>query len=137
MGLTFLKASNAISAKANEPAQPTGQSSVSLPPSPTSADSFGLTGPSNPPDPRLHAYRKDLADVSLAGRVIASHYAEPIPRALATATALKADPSDDGETVAQLSVGELFEMLDDSLGWAWGYAGEARLVGYVRPEALA
>ena len=23
-------------------------------------------------------------------------------------------------------------MLDDSLGWAWGYAGEERRVGYVR-----
>ena len=28
-------------------------------------------------------------------------------------------------------------MLDDSLGWAWGYAGEDRRVGYVRSETLA
>ena len=27
-------------------------------------------------------------------------------------------------------------MLDDSVGWAWGYAGEDRRVGYVRSEAL-
>ena len=27
-------------------------------------------------------------------------------------------------------------MLDDSLGWAWGYAGEERHVGYVESEAL-
>ena len=27
-------------------------------------------------------------------------------------------------------------MLDNSLGWAWGYAGIERLVGYVRSEAL-
>jgi hypothetical protein len=27
-------------------------------------------------------------------------------------------------------------MLDDSLGWAWGYAGKDRRVGYVRSEAL-
>ena len=27
-------------------------------------------------------------------------------------------------------------MLDDTLGWAWGYAGEDRRVGYVRSEAL-
>ena len=27
-------------------------------------------------------------------------------------------------------------MLDDSLGWAWGYAGEDRRVGYVPSEAL-
>jgi hypothetical protein len=27
-------------------------------------------------------------------------------------------------------------MLDNSRGWAWGYAGEERRVGYVRGEAL-
>jgi hypothetical protein len=27
-------------------------------------------------------------------------------------------------------------MLDESLGWAWGYAGEERRVGYLRVEAL-
>jgi hypothetical protein len=34
-----------------------------------------LAGPSDLPDPDFHAYRKDLADIALAGRVIASHYA--------------------------------------------------------------
>jgi hypothetical protein len=28
-------------------------------------------------------------------------------------------------------------LLDDSLGWAWGYAGDERRVGYVRSDALA
>jgi len=28
-------------------------------------------------------------------------------------------------------------MLDDSLGWAWGYVGEDQRVGYVPTEALA
>ena len=27
-------------------------------------------------------------------------------------------------------------LLDDSLGWAWGYAGKERRVGYVRSDAL-
>jgi hypothetical protein len=27
-------------------------------------------------------------------------------------------------------------MLDDSLGWAWGYAGKERRVGYVSSDAL-
>ena len=27
-------------------------------------------------------------------------------------------------------------MLDNSLGWALGYAGDERLVGYVRSEAI-
>ena len=29
-----------------------------------------------------------------------------------------------------------FSLLDDTLGWAWGYAGRDRRVGYVRSEAL-
>src|SRR6058998_1098973 len=45
-------------------------------PTPTSADEFALAGPSGDLDPDFNAYRKDLADVALAGRVIASHYAE-------------------------------------------------------------
>jgi hypothetical protein len=28
-------------------------------------------------------------------------------------------------------------MLDNSLGWAWGYGGPERLVGYVESEALS
>ncbi|WP_398286970.1 hypothetical protein [Sphingomonas daechungensis] len=30
-----------------------------------------------------------------------------------------------------------FSLLDDTLGWAWGYAGRDRLVGYVRSDALS
>jgi hypothetical protein len=37
----------------------------------------------------------------------------------------------------QLGVDAPFLMLDDSLGWAWGYAGEERRVGYLPTEALA
>jgi Bacterial dipeptidyl-peptidase Sh3 domain len=35
-----------------------------------------------------------------------------------------------------MELGETFAMLDDSLGWAWGYAGEERRVGYVQSAAL-
>ena len=52
---------------------------------PSSAiDGFALAGVSDLPDPATHAYRKDLADAALAGRVIASHYAEPLVRHAAT-----------------------------------------------------
>jgi hypothetical protein len=52
------------------------------------------------------------------------------------AAALVTEPSDEGEIVAQLAAGEPFELLDDSLGWAWGYGGGDRLVGYIRSENL-
>ena len=49
-------------------------------------DGFALAGVSSPPDPATHAYRKDLADAALAGRVIASHYAEPLLRHIVART---------------------------------------------------
>ena len=106
-------------------------------PTPTSADEFALSGPSNPPDPDFNAYRKDLADVALASRVIASHYAEPLPCTIGTSTDLRTAPRADADEIRELQPGERFAMLDDSLGWAWGYAGEERRVGYIPSDALA
>ena len=68
--------------------------------------------------------------------MIASHYAEPVDRAITTATELRAAPSEDGEIVGTLEPGEPFAMLDDTLGWSWGYAGRDRRVGYVKSEAV-
>jgi Bacterial dipeptidyl-peptidase Sh3 domain len=68
--------------------------------------------------------------------VIASHYAEPLDRIIASPTVLLRSPSDDGEAIRELAAGEAFTMLDDGLGWAWGYAGAERRVGYIRSEAF-
>jgi hypothetical protein len=68
--------------------------------------------------------------------VIASHYAEPLTRTVGRPTALRSEPSDDASTIGDLHQGDPFEMLDDSLGWAWGYAGKERRVGYVSSDAL-
>lgn len=69
--------------------------------------------------------------------MIASHYAEPLQRALAAAASLRGGPSEDAEVLLELEVGEPFAMLDNSLGWAWGYGGRGRRVGYVRSSAIA
>lgn len=106
------------------------------PPSPTSAEGFALAGPSDPPDPRHYAFRKDLADIALAGRVIASHYAEPLPKAVSRAAALRQAPTAGAETICELQPGDPFEMVENSVGWAWGYGGRDRLVGYVETDAL-
>ena len=50
---------------------------------------------------------------------------------------LRSTPADDGDAICELEPGEPFALLDDSLGWAWGYAGETRRVGYLRPNALS
>jgi hypothetical protein len=131
-----LKASSATSARAaTQPRRRTGRSSAPRP-SPTSAEGFALTGPSNPPDPNYNAYRRDLADVALAHAVIASHYAEPLDRVMSAAASLRAGPFDDAKAVLELKAGDPFAMLDNSLGWAWGYAGNERRVGYVRAKLV-
>jgi hypothetical protein len=68
--------------------------------------------------------------------VIASHYVEPAERSVASVAPLLSCPSDDAEVIRELEAGEPFALLDESVGWAWGYAGDERRVGYVRSEAL-
>ena len=75
--------------------------------------------------------------MKLAGRVIASHYAEPIDRKVVVLAPLRAAPSEDSEELAEMEPDDPFSLLDDTLGWAWGYAGRDRIVGYVRSDALA
>jgi hypothetical protein len=72
----------------------------------------------------------------LAGQVIASHYAEPLGRRIAVRATLREAPSDDAAAICELAPGDSFALLDDSLGWAWGYAGADRRVGYVMTSAL-
>lgn len=68
--------------------------------------------------------------------MIASHYAQPVAKRLAAAATLRAEPSGESEAICELEAGSPFDMLDNSLGWAWGYAGKDRRVGYVPSEAL-
>jgi hypothetical protein len=60
----------------------------------------------------------------------------PLPMTVAVASPLRAQRNGDSAALAELHPGEPFEMLDNSLGWAWGYGGPGRLVGYVASEAL-
>lgn len=98
---------------------------------------FRLDGPSRPIDARIHAWRKDLADVALAGRLFAPHYARPLPRACGSHPAwVQASPAGDGDAVSQLLPGEDFAVLEYAGGLAWGYCTADHLVGYVEAIAL-
>jgi hypothetical protein len=68
--------------------------------------------------------------------VVASHYAEPVEREIAAATELRGSPAENSEAIGTLKAGTAFALLDESLGWAWGYGGEDRRVGYVPVTAL-
>ena len=105
------------------------------PPSRIARGGFPLAGRSEHPDPLTHAYRQDLADVALAGRVVASHYAEPLLRHVATPVSLLPDPDETGLAIAVLNIGDALRILDCSLGWSWGYGPNGQ-VGYVRSDAL-
>jgi hypothetical protein len=129
-----LKASNATSNKKERPrAEP-----------PRSADSssstikrFNLSGPSLILDERLHAYRRDLADIALAGQLFAPHYARPLVKSCGTRSAfLYPSPSLEAPISSELLPGEEFAVLEISGGWAWGYCRHDHYVGYVEAIAL-
>lgn len=117
-------------------ATPGSQPTMAAPSSPIRR-TFPLEKTGERPDPTRHAYRNDLADVALAGRVIASHFAAPLDRALRCEAKLRAAPGPDSEVIAVLEEGAPFAMLDSRGGWAWGYGGSDRRVGYVSADKLA
>lgn len=51
-------------------------------------------------------------------------------------TSLRDAPAANATVIAELAPGAPFQMLDDTLGWAWGFAGEERRVGYVESSAV-
>ncbi len=98
---------------------------------------ISLDGPSVNLDPRLHAWRNDIADIALAGRLFAPHYAAPLIRACGLiATPVLSEPCDGTETVSELLPGEGFAVLDLTAGWAWGYCLADHRVGYVEAIEL-
>ncbi|MES2443494.1 MAG: SH3 domain-containing protein [Pseudomonadota bacterium] len=80
--------------------------------------------------------RGDLADVRLADRVFAPHYAAPLTRPLVADARLRAARAGDSEILKQLHAGDVFELLELSGGVAWGVAPGAGLVGYVDAAAI-
>ncbi|TFI57154.1 peptidoglycan endopeptidase [Sphingomonas parva] len=129
-----MSASNAISSSRTAPAAEPPRNGVSS----SSTERFSLDGPSIVLDPRIHAWRKDIADVGLAGRLFAPHYARPLIRDCGLLpTPLRAEPQDDAAAVSELLPGEKFAVLDITSGWAWGYSLLDHRVGYIEAIELA
>lgn len=103
----------------------------------STADRFTLSGPSLRPDPRIHAYRRDLADIAMAGQLFAPHYARPLVRSCGLmTTAVRSEASDTAPIVSELLPGEHFAVLEYAAGWAWGYCLLDHYVGYVEAIEL-
>ena len=87
-------------------------------------------------DPRVNAYRPDLADIALAGQVIAPRYAAPVVmRARMATVAMHGSPDPTSTCTSELLWGESFRVFDHAAGWAWGQ-GEDDYVGWVREADL-
>jgi hypothetical protein len=88
-------------------------------------------------DGRVHAYRRDIADIALAGQIFAPHYARPLLRSCGSrATLIRPSRSMEAPPSSELLPGEEFAVLEISGGWAWGYGRYDHYVGYVEVVAL-
>ena len=90
------------------------------------------TPSATPLDPRLHAFRPDLADVRLRGRVEAERFVEGTRRVVANpyGAPLYADPTRDGGMVAEAWPGEPLRVFEQRDGWAWVARERDGYVGY-------
>jgi hypothetical protein len=103
--------------------------------------SFALAGPSVKLDAAHLPVRGDLAHIRLAGKVFVPHYVVPMAHTVnGQGARLMSSGRADGELVAELPTGTLFNVLDiagtPANAWAWGQVGEDGAVGYVLLAAL-
>ncbi|MBE9554192.1 MAG: C40 family peptidase [Proteobacteria bacterium] len=88
-------------------------------------------------DPRLNAYRPDLADAALRGQIDATSYAEGRPgRVAAGRTPLLTRPSNESRMGSELLFGEAVTVFEVRDGWAWLQSQEDGYVGYTHADRL-
>lgn len=89
-------------------------------------------------DPRLHAYRADLADAALSGRVPAARFVDGRPAQVACGVAgLRRRPEATAPQDTQLLSGETVRVFDRADGWAWVQNDADGYVGYIAAAALS
>lgn len=90
------------------------------------------------PDPRITAFRKDLAASSLKGQIKAERYSEGTKYQLVHGLSnLHSAPDDKSSLHSQLLYGEHFTVYEIKDGWAWGQTSNDGYVGYCRADALS
>jgi len=90
------------------------------------------------PDRRLNAYREDLADARLMGRVEAARFVEPIRARIGIATApLRPRPDRATRLDSEVLFGEEVELFERRDGWAWVRTLTDGYVGYLPDAALS
>ena len=89
-------------------------------------------------DPRLNAFRSDLADVRLKGKAESARFVEGSPRRVVASSApLKRTPRADASLESEVLRGEVFTVFEDGAeGWSWGQLDTDGYVGFVPTDAL-
>ena len=89
------------------------------------------------PDPRLHAYRPDLAAEHLRGTVDAGRYVTGVLRQVsAPSLPLRREPRFDATLDTEALFGETVTLFEEREGWAWVQLVRDGYVGYMPSEGL-
>lgn len=95
---------------------------------------FALCGRSVALDSRIEAVRRDLADIRLADRVFAPHYAVPVRRSAGRTTPIL--DAVGGVPLSHVLTGEPFDVLEFTSTHGWGRSPIDGTVGFVARESL-
>ena len=88
-------------------------------------------------DPRLHAFRPDLADESLRGKIEASAFAKGELASISVAlTTVYKKPDAHAMQLTQALLGESCSVFERKAGFAWVQLKHDGYVGYVKEQAL-
>jgi cell wall-associated NlpC family hydrolase len=89
-------------------------------------------------DPRLNAFRTDLADARLEGRAASLRYSiGEIRQVSAPLLNVHKEPRFDATQVTQLLMGERVRVFDSHEGWAWIQSERDSYVGYAAADNLS
>jgi cell wall-associated NlpC family hydrolase len=89
-------------------------------------------------DPRLHAYRPDMADAALKGRVEAESFVAPrLMQVVEPVVSVHAAPRFDAMQLTQALMGETVKLFHEEEGWAFVQLAADGYVGYVNGNALS
>lgn len=89
-------------------------------------------------DPRLTAARPDLASAELKGQVEAERFVEPVDhQAVCAAAPIRKAPDPSAAMDDQLLAGDIFAVLEERDGWAWGQSRADGYVGWVETSCLS
>jgi cell wall-associated NlpC family hydrolase len=89
-------------------------------------------------DPRLHAFRSDLADTRLKDEITAERYVAGRPgRIEAAVVDVRSAPALEAGVTTQFLRGDDVRIFEDAKGWCWVQAERDGYVGYVSEAAIS